>query len=117
VLDDPTFAVQWEAMTQSPDALDDPVRAAHAWRRFRRMLAWMGLGIVIALAIMIGLLEYWWGPLSWIAILAAIGGLGGSMLLGSALMGLTFLSSGTGHDEAIDDVVARTPISERGRDT
>ena len=30
-------------------------------------------------------------------------GIGFTMLLGSALMGLVFLSSGTGHDEAVED--------------
>jgi len=30
-------------------------------------------------------------------------GIGFTMLLTSALMGLVFLSSGTGHDDAIDD--------------
>ena len=59
-------------MTEGPKALDDPAQAKHAWHRFRRILSWMGLGIVAALAIMIALLEYWWGPLSWVAILAAI---------------------------------------------
>ena len=110
------FGVQWEAMTDSPKALDDPAQARHAWRRFRRMLGWMALGIAVALAIMIALLDHWWGPLSWVAILAAIGGLGGSMLLGCALMGLAFLSSGTGHDEAVEEATAADAISARARD-
>ena len=115
------FAVQWEAMTESPKALDDPAQAKHAWHRFRRILTRMGVGIVVALAIMIALLEYWWGPLSLVAILAAIGGLGGSMLLGCALMGLVFLSSGTGHDEAVEEATAHDPasrpISDNARDS
>ncbi len=39
--------------------------------------------------------------------IAAALGIGFTMLLTSALMGLIFLSSGTGHDEAIDDAVSR----------
>ena len=35
--------------------------------------------------------------------IAAALGIGFTMLLASALMGLVFLSSGTGHDEAIED--------------
>lgn len=43
-----------------------------------------------------------YGALDWIATLAMIGGVTGSVLMAGALMGLTFLSSGTGHDEAVD---------------
>ena len=39
-------------------------------------------------------------------ILAAIGGFGGTIMMAAALMGLAFLSSGTGHDEDVDK---RTP--------
>ncbi len=39
-------------------------------------------------------------------------GIGFSMLLTSALMGLVFLSNGTGHDAAIDDRIE----DERNRD-
>ena len=38
--------------------------------------------------------------------IAAALGIGFSMLLMSALMGLVFLSSGTGHDEAVEDFAA-----------
>jgi hypothetical protein len=37
-----------------------------------------------------------------VAILAVIGGGGDSIMLGAVLMGLSFLSSGTGHDEAVE---------------
>lgn len=36
-------------------------------------------------------------------IIATTVGVGLSVLLGAALMGLVFLSSGTGHDESIED--------------
>ena len=36
-------------------------------------------------------------------IIATSAGVGLSVLLGAALMGLVFLSSGTGHDESIED--------------
>ena len=42
------------------------------------------------------------GCVAAIALLAA-GGVFFSVLLGAALMGLVFLSSGTGHDEQIQD--------------
>ncbi|QNQ08747.1 hypothetical protein [Sphingomonas alpina] len=88
----------------TPTGLDDPDYAAFAWRRFRRILAWMGLATAIVIAVAIVGLDHFYGPLSWIAILATIGGVGGSVMLAAALMGLAFLSSGTGHDESVKDI-------------
>ena len=42
--------------------------------------------------------------LSWIAVLAAVGGFGATIMMAAALMGLVFLSSGSGHDEDVDRV-------------
>jgi hypothetical protein len=66
------------------------------------MLGWMALAAVIAVSIAIYILDQVYGPLSWVAILAAIGGFGGTIMMAAALMGLAFLSSGTGHDEDVD---------------
>lgn len=89
-------------MDSTPHGLDDPEQAAFAWARYRRLMMWMGLAALLtAIASVIGL-EYFYGPLSWVAILAAIGGIGGSVLMASALMGLVFLSAGTGHDDQVD---------------
>ena len=97
------------SVTERPTGLDDPEYAAFAWRRYRRLLGWMTLfSLVCGIAAVFGL-QYFYGPLSWVAILAAIGGIGGSVLMASALMGLVFLSSGTGHDEAVDQ---RDPEAE-----
>lgn len=90
-------------MSKHPTGLDDPDSAAFAWARYRRLIAWMALTATIAVAIGIAGLEYFYGPLSIVAILATIGGVGGSIMLAAALMGLVFLSSGTGYDETIDD--------------
>lgn len=89
-------------MDDQPAGLDDPDYAAFAWARYRRMLGWMALAAVIAVTIAIYILDQVYGPLSWIAILAAIGGFGGTIMMAAALMGLAFLSSGTGHDEDVD---------------
>ena len=88
-------------MQDQPTGLDDPDYAAFAWARYRRMLGWMALAAVIAVSIAIYILDQVYGPLSWIAILAAIGGFGGTIMMAAALMGLAFLSSGTGHDEDV----------------
>jgi hypothetical protein len=65
-------------------------------------MLWMGLASLAAGIIAAVGLNYYYGPLTLIAILAAIGGIGGSVLMAAALMGLVFLSSGTGHDESVD---------------
>lgn len=89
-------------MDSTPNGLDDPEQAAFAWARYRRLMMWMGLAALLtAIASVVGL-EYFYGPLTWVAVLAAIGGIGGSVLMASALMGLVFLSSGTGHDDRVD---------------
>jgi hypothetical protein len=89
-------------MDSMPNGLDDPEQAAFAWARYRRLMMWMGLAALLtAIASVIGL-EYFYGPLTWVAVLAAIGGIGGSVLMASALMGLVFLSAGTGHDDKVD---------------
>ena len=90
-------------MTQ-PRGLSDPDYAAFAWGRFRRILRWMAVLAAVFIAGAIVVLDKVYGPLGWVAILAVIGGAGGSIMLAAVLMGLVFLSSGTGHDEAVEDI-------------
>ena len=68
-----------------PHGLNDPRYAAFAWARYRRLMAWMALATVIIVA-------------------GAIGGFGGTAMLTAALMGLVFLSSGSGHDEDVSRI-------------
>ena len=91
-------------MSEKPSGLNDPDYAAFAWARYRRLLGWMGLATALIVAIAVWLLDIWYGPLSWIAILAAVGGFGATIMMAAALMGLVFLSSGSGHDEDVDRV-------------
>ena len=86
--------------------LDDPAHARHAWRRFRRILLWMTAVGLVAAIVAVWALGRVYGPLGWIATLATIGGVTGSVAMAGALMGLAFLSSGTGHDESVDSFVA-----------
>ena len=84
--------------------LDDPQNAAFAWARYRRIMRFMLLltvGIVaIAMAL---LLKFGDEEVSVHFYIAVALGIGFSMLLMGALMGLVFLSSGTGHDESVED--------------
>jgi hypothetical protein len=94
-----------------PD-LDDPDYARLAWGRFRRILGWMA---VLALACAIGallILYLWLGTLHLHMAIATFLGMFGTVLMGGALMGLVFLSSGSGHDEHVDRL-NRTPDRDR----
>ncbi|HUD30530.1 MAG TPA: hypothetical protein VMQ93_16800 [Novosphingobium sp.] len=84
--------------------LDDPEKAAHAWARYLRVMRWMmtvTVGLVIGSVILLYRSN---GMVSIHFYIATALGVGFTMLLASALMGLVFLSSGTGHDDAIDDL-------------
>ena len=91
-------------MSEQPRGLDDPDYAAFAWARYRRMLGWMALATIVAVGIALDILDRAYGPLSWFATFAAIGGFGGTIMLAAALMGLAFLSSGSGHDEDVERI-------------
>lgn len=90
-------------MNDHHSGLSDPEYARFAWRRFRRILGWVGVVGVATALMSVWALGRIYGPLGWVATLATIGGVVGTVLMAGALMGLTFLSSGTGHDETIDD--------------
>lgn len=82
--------------------LDDPDYAKFAWGRFRRILGWMAVVSVAAALFAIGGLWWWIGEMSLHMGIATLIGVGLSVFLGTALMGLVFLSSGSGHDAAVD---------------
>lgn len=86
-----------------PQALDDPEIAAHAWRRYRRIMSWMAVvGLFLVAAALTWL---WWrgSPMPIHMIIATILGVWLTFMLGTGLMALVFLSSGTGHDEQVED--------------
>jgi hypothetical protein len=83
--------------------LDDPAVSRFAWDRYKRLMRWMAFAAATSSAAAIAIL-YWRNPGASIHLfIAAAGGVFVSVLLGAALMGLVFLSSGTGHDESIED--------------
>lgn len=85
--------------------LDDPHAADFAWKRYRRLMKWMALATLVVVVAAIGLLFAHHGMVSIHLYIAAALGVGLTVLLAAALMGLVFLSSGTGHDESIVDPV------------
>lgn len=86
--------------------LDDPETAAFAWARYRRLMRWMMLVTVAIVVLAMAVLYRSNGLVSIHFYIATALGIGFTMLLMSALMGLVFLSAGTGHDDAIIDPLA-----------
>lgn len=81
--------------------LDDPKTAAHAWARYKRLMRWMFGFTIVVVIVSLSLIYSQTGMVSVHFFIATALGIGFAMLLMSALMGLVFLSSGTGHDESV----------------
>lgn len=83
--------------------LDDPETAAYAWARYRQIMKVL-LGVTIAtVVIALTLLFAYNGAISVHFYIAVALGISFTMLLGGGLMGLVFLSNGTGHDQSVDN--------------
>ena len=89
--------------------LDDPENAAYAWARYKRLMRFMFAVTVGVVLIAMALLYARNGMVSVHFFIAVALGIGFSMMLMSALMGLVFLSNGTGHDSSVDN---RLPNSD-----
>lgn len=89
------------SMNRSP--LENPELAAIAWGRYKRLMRNWAL---VTLVVCVGLIAYlaWeFGLPSIHLYIATVLGTAGFMMLTVALMALLFLSSGIGHDEAVDE--------------
>lgn len=81
--------------------LEDVSIAAFAWKRWRRMMALMAVVTALTVGTAFAFFASSGEPVS-IHFYIALGlGIGIMMLLTGALMGLVFLSNGTGHDDSI----------------
>ncbi|MBB3034455.1 hypothetical protein [Alteriqipengyuania lutimaris] len=86
--------------------LDDPENAAFAWARYKRIMRFMlALTIIVVGAAMVVIFSSDADVSPHFFIAVALG-IGFTMMLTSALMGLVFLSNGTGHDESIHNPLA-----------
>ena len=75
---------------------------ARAWRRYRQLMSWMAIAAIVAVLLALIYLKSTGGPTPLPMVIATVGGVGVSVLLGTALMGLVFLSNNSGHDEMAD---------------
>lgn len=83
--------------------LDDPETAAHAWARYRQIMRMLMFVTVAVVLIAVGVLYAFNGAISVHFYIAVALGISFTMLLTGGLMGLVFLSNGTGHDESVDN--------------
>jgi hypothetical protein len=82
-----------------PRAAEAPYEGADvAWTRYKRLMRWMALVAAVASALALVYLSASGEPLRLHMVIATIAGVGFSVLVGTGLMGLVFLSNRTGHD-------------------
>ncbi|MGB5077412.1 MAG: hypothetical protein WBO17_08040 [Sphingorhabdus sp.] len=86
-----------------PSRLDDAAYSGFAWSRYWRLMRWMFAFTISVTVLMLGIFYSQYGLISIHFYIATAGAIIVSLLLATSLMGLVFLSSGTGHDEAIED--------------
>ena len=71
-----------------------------AWRRYRQLMSWMAIAALVAVLLALVYLKSSGDPVPLPMVIATVVGVGFSVLLGTALMGLVFLSNNMGHDAA-----------------
>lgn len=81
----------------------DTAMAAAAWARFRRLMRWMFLVTMVTVIGALSVLYRQEGMVSPHFYIAVAIGMSFAMLLMSALMGLVFLSSASGHDAEVTE--------------
>ena len=86
-----------------PALFDDLDISPPAWRRFRQLMMVMGGATALAVVLLVVMLHREMGAVSIHLYIAAGLGVTFAMLLMAVLMGLVFLSSNSGHDEAAID--------------
>lgn len=74
-------------------------RAAAAWARYKRLMKWMVLVAIVCVLLSLIYLKSFGDPVPIHMMIATIAGVGLTVLVGTGLMGLVFLSNRSGHDE------------------
>jgi RsiW-degrading membrane proteinase PrsW (M82 family) len=77
----------------------DYERAAIAWARYWKTMRWMALAAVVTVLLSLIYLKSFGDPVPIHMLIATIAGVGLTMLVGTGLMGLVFLSDRSGYDE------------------
>lgn len=86
------------------------VASPHAWARFRKVMRWMTGLALLCVGATLAYLRIATGGLPLHMAIAASIGVFLTVIVGTGLMTLVFLSAGSGHDDTVDD-----PFDERRR--
>jgi len=81
---------------------------AHAWARYRRIMRWMTLLAIGCVVVTLVYFRIGGGPVPIQMVIAGSVGVFLTVMVGTGLMSLVFLSSGSGHDDEVAD-----PFDER----
>jgi hypothetical protein len=95
--DRPRERVARPTANSTPEQLE---RAARAWARYKSFMKWMVAAAAIAVLLALAWLRNETGEMPIHMVIATIAGVGLSVLVGTGLMGLVFLSNSSGHDDA-----------------
>jgi hypothetical protein len=101
------------ARSGTPDSPRPGIANPHAWARYRAIMRWM---TVLGLVCVVGALAYLragGAPMTAQMVIATSLGVFLTVLVGTGLMSLVFLSHGSGHDARADDPFDERPSDER----
>ena len=82
-----------------PKGSADYERAALAWARYKQIMKWMVLVAIVCVLLSLIYLKSFGDPVPIHMVIATAAGVGLTVLVGTGLMGLVFLSSRSGHDD------------------
>ncbi len=85
---------------QETARLEQVQRSARAWMRYKQMMKWMLLAAALTVLAALAWLKSSGEPMPIHMVIATVAGVGLSVLVGTGLMGLVFLSNSSGHDDA-----------------
>lgn len=85
---------------RSAERPSDAERVAEAWVRYKQTMKWMALAAVVTVLLALIWLKSFGEPVPVHMTIATILGVGLSVLVGTGLMGLIFLSDRSGADDA-----------------
>ena len=77
----------------------DYQRAADAWARYWKIMRWMALAAIVTVLLSLIYLKSFGDPIPIHMLIATIAGVGLTVLVGTGLMGLVFLSNRSGADD------------------
>ena len=77
---------------------EDFERAAIAWARYKRTMKWMAVVAAATALLSVIYLKSFGDPVPIHMVIATLAGVGLTVLVGTGLMGLVFLSNRSGHD-------------------